>query len=165
MDFKFCSSRLPARPLAPGRRLNSGHLTNPSQLSCHVQFVSPLTVSLCPDQACTICSAALISLLPKNVGISPESPQARARPLHTYRYCIRKPLMIKSVYLGNTAAYGLDRNADWNRFNQLNSSIPFVSKEVITAWAVVSCCYDSCAMGVRNVKEKVSAGLCCNYLQ
>lgn len=72
---------------APGRGLNAGHLTNPSQLSCHVRFVSPLTVSLCPDQVCTICSTALISLQSKLsafVDISHEIPQAHTRPLHTH---------------------------------------------------------------------------------
>ena len=63
---------------------------NPAQLSCHVRLVSPLTVSLCPDRVCAICSTALISLLPKMrafVAISPEIPQASTpRPLHTHTH-------------------------------------------------------------------------------
>lgn len=37
----------------------------PSQLSCHVRFVPPLTGSLCPGRVWAICSNALISVLPK----------------------------------------------------------------------------------------------------
>lgn len=51
---------------APGRFPTAGHLSNPTQLLCHVGFASPFTISLCPDQVRTICSTALISLQPKN---------------------------------------------------------------------------------------------------
>lgn len=104
---KFSCSSWLEQSLSPGKCLNSGHLTNPSQLSCHVRFVSPLTVSLCPDQALTICSTTLISLLPKMrafVGIYPEIPQAHTRPLHKERCCIGKPLTIRNMDAGRRIA-------------------------------------------------------------